>query len=259
MMKHHELEHILHAAAEEALPAAEINLAPTVIARVAQQQVTRRARRALFAGTVIIALMLAIFLMSVPPVRAGISDLLRHLGFELANEQEMADTTAVMAEAIHVTPQPTLPYDTFLQQVPFTLRLPTWLPDGLELVGWDVDPHSELGAQIVLYYMYASGWGDPEAPVVVLEMTDGDLNPWFLSEQALQEVTVNGQPGAYIQGGWMTEEPVEPGEEVHGLFWDDSTDDYYLSWEEGGLTYRIRAHHIDLTLEAILRIAESLE
>jgi hypothetical protein len=264
MGRKHVIKTLLQDIAHDAAPAETIALGPGIRGKaIEMKNETTRVHRGwrLAGGAIVIAGLLAGLLMAVPTTRAAIDDLLRRMGIHLAPEQETNNTTVVMAEpALTGTPAAleNLSIDELRARIPFAVRTPGWLPDGLDYQrGLANNKGGDANLEAVL--TYGKVGDDTDTGTLTLEITPGDLPPYYLSEKAAQDVTVNGQGGVYIHGGWMTDKPVQPGESSQGLFWDSANDDAYLSWVEDGLAYRLQAHGLGLGLDELTKIAESLK
>lgn len=262
-MKHEQVRTLLKDYVEAELPAHTIDLARAVRdsyqhARSKQRLVQRR--RKLAAGFAAALLIICGLLFAVPSTLAedAWEILLQRLGLDLGDEEEMRDATVGMLAPTYAPVTPTLVSQDALQaQVPFDLPEPGWLPDGLVYETGSIHRRDDGSIQVNRWYRPASSPGGPQTPHLRLEVANGDLGPVFLSEQAAQSVQVNGLPAVYIHGSWTTEEPIEPGETAHGLFWDYAEDSAYLSWADAELSYRLQANGLGLVLDNLIRIAES--
>ncbi len=144
------------------------------------------------------------------------------------------------------------------RRVAFAILLPTLpelgVPDEIYLA---TPPR---GSQVALVYRARPGVLRASATGVALLLTElqGDLEPNFLGKgigpgTRLQEVTVNGRPGYWLEGA------------PHVFFYRDPAGEVVqetlrlagntLLWEENGLTLRLEG---DLTRDEALRIAGSL-
>lgn len=258
-MKTKALVETLHEIAEQSIPGKEINLVPTIRAEYMSKSSNKL--RLSWAARLAVAVLIVGLLFAVPTTRAQINSFLERLGMALIDEAIMADSDAerVMVEETYYQAVTPVPIEQLLLQVSFEVRVPAWLPEDLAYWTGSVDHLPERGEEITLYFRSPADFDQRDAPGMTIQMCTGNLSPFLLSEQARQDVTVRGVPAVYLRGGWTTEEPVEPGESFQGLQWDYAADDHYLSWEEGGLVFRIMAHGLELDLGDILRIAESME
>jgi hypothetical protein len=196
----------------------------------------------------------------VPSARASLDGVLRRFGLELAPEETTRNMTGVLLEPtiIPVTVVP-VPLDEIARQAPFVVRHPSILPDSLVYQTGDILSRGDGSVQVLLFYRDPVMPQNPDAPSMSLEISNGDLGMYFVSEGAARDTVVSGQPAIYLRGGWTHSEPVQPGETFQGLFWDYAINDHHLTWEQDGLVYRIFIVNIALDEHSVIQIAESLE
>ncbi len=169
----------------------------------------------------------------------------------------------VEATVIANTP-PSLSVDEVRKQIGFPLLLPTWLPDDLIYVhrsittGYDPRNWEGSGKQLTVEYGRTANF-DPASGFLFLRANDGPIGaPPLLAESREQPVTVNGQPGIYVHGGWRDDGKGDPKTKLGILQWDDQEDDAYLTWTQGGVTYLLEAHNLSLQLGDLQKIATSM-
>ncbi len=135
--------------------------------------------------------------------------------------------------------------------LPFELRLPTWAPDGFMLEENEVQIVDRPGSPPAIIDVFLR-WTVPNQPdrgsigLSVLYLTRGS-NRWIIGPNTVQEVKVNGQPAALVQGGGWE------GKEWRGdLGW-------MLHWQPQGtdVTYRLSTYNTTLSPEDLIRMAES--
>lgn len=80
----------------------------------------------------------------------------------------------------------------------------------------------------------------------------------MLAESKEQSVVVNGQLGIYVHGGWQDDGRGDPKTRLGNMLVDDQADKAYLTWMQGGVTYLMEAHNVDLDLEDMQRSAASM-
>lgn len=263
-MKKQYLSTMLNELASVAVPAESVNLTNSVIAAAErehsrQHNTARTLRFATMAAALLI--LIAGSMMFTPSARASIDGMLKRLGLELAPEETTRNMTGMMLEPtfVPVTAVP-VTLDEIAGQAPFVVRHPSILPNGLVYQTGEINNRGDGNIQVLLlYHDPAIPPQNPDAPLMMLEISDGDISPIFVSEEAARDTTVSGQPAIYIRGGWTNAEPIEPGETFQGLFWDYTFNEHYLTWEQDGLAYRIQIHNIALDMQSVIQIAESLK
>jgi len=255
--------------AEQAAPGNTINLWPQI-----EQKTARQAHKA--TGEIIavkrkqyaLGLMIAILLISslffVPPVRAFAENIIQRMGIAFVDTDRFDPNTQIgKLEATIVSPSPSLSEAEIRQQITFTLRLPTWVPEDLIYVHRSIstyDPQTWEGSgkKVSIEYRrtanYTVGSG-----MLMLHANDGPISaPPLLAETREQPVNVNGQSGIYVHGGWQDDGRGDPNIRLGTLQWDDQADDAYLTWAQDGVTYLLEAHNLGLELEDLQHIAESM-
>ena len=140
-----------------------------------------------------------------------------------------------------------LTYVTLVAKVSFDLLWPKWLPEGLSLKDRDLGGLPRSVAQIWGVPILGDGQVSWDIGQVSLETTQGSQekrNPY--PEDAIQVVSVHGQPGICVQGNW----------DATGQ-WNAKVDAGALEWSEDGFSYRIGYKGLRLNCEDLLRVAGS--
>ncbi|MEN4011334.1 MAG: hypothetical protein ROW48_04830 [Bellilinea sp.] len=255
--------------AEKETPGSTINLWPRVKAQVASsvdkgnRTIMSRMKKQIAFGFML-ALLLIGSLFFVPAVRAFAEDVIQRMGIAFVDTRQFDENVMVeKAEMIKVTPPPSLSVEEIREQISFPLMLPTWLPEGLNYVHRSIseyDPQSWEGSGKKLSIIYArTPDQDFTKGLLYLNANDGPISaPPLLAESREQSVTVNGQPGIYVHGGWQDDGRGDPNTKMGILQWDDQADDAYLTWTQDGVTYLLEAHNLGADLDVLLRIAESM-
>jgi hypothetical protein len=214
---------------------------------------------------VLLALILIGSLFFVPAVRAFAEDIIQRMGIAFVDTTQFdQNTQMVKVEATEVfNPSPSLSEKEIRQQISFPLLLPTWLPDGLTYVHRSISEYDPLtsegsGRKVTIEYSRNSNF-NPVNGLLFLNANDGPITaPPLLAEGRENPVTVNGQAGFYIHGGWQDDGRGDPNTKLGNLLWDDQADDAYLTWTQDGVTYLLEAHNLGLELNDLQRIAESM-
>jgi hypothetical protein len=183
------------------------------------------------AGAALLVLALFVGQPAPPPAEPGVTTLATE------GTPGSSGTPAAATPVPNVVLAQLLSEEELRERLPFALRTPAWLPDGLELEGgWLQGSGDALRA--VLEYRPASRepgpaplrqWVGPQALAAEL------LPP--LAEQVTVEV--NGRPAIYAEG------------DLDGL-----PAPAWLVWHNDGLSYALEAR--SLSREELVRIAESL-
>jgi hypothetical protein len=132
-----------------------------------------------------------------------------------------------------------LPLDEVQRRASFPVCAPTWLPDGLQVVGGDVGPNGSVAVRFAPASGAASGGGIQQIPG-----TPG--GHYAAPAEHAEAVAVRGRPATFVRGTW----------EKDGR-WHPEADAGLLSWEANGVTYVLMFSGLDLNREQVIRIAES--
>lgn len=277
-MKEAQLASILHDIAVEEVPDS-LNLQPLTIARATQIRKISRLQLSpwpvrafshsgmtLRTGLLVLAVAAII---ATPAITTAGQHILQQFGLILiertqlftTQEQGGANSSGITAAPAEVPPAPQPEFvslDVARGQLTFPLPVPAWVPDGLELRGALVGvPYSDASkppmSVTVVYDKVAARPGAQDSQLA-LEVAHGSMLPAYLvSNSRAAETTVGGRPAIYVQGRW--------GLAADGITveWDPQADSSMLSWEQDGLTYVLRASGMALTIDDLVRIAESLK
>lgn len=255
--------------AEQEAQGSSINLWPPlagwVTRRPAKGQATAsRKRKERFAFAFILALLALTTLFIVPEVRAFTEDIFQRMGLAFVKTDRLGGNIQVeQARTTRAPLPPSLSLDEIRQRAAFSLRVPAWLPEGLDYPYRSTReyPASETagsGLMVGIEY-YRTKDLDPETGVLRLTANDGRFSsPPLLAASREQPVTVNGLPGIYVHGSWQNDGQGDPETKMGSLRWDDEADDAFLTWTQEGVTYLLVAHHLGLGLDDLLRIAGSM-
>jgi hypothetical protein len=122
----------------------------------------------------------------------------------------------------------------------FPLRLPAWLPAGLQLEEAIVSSPRSVSVFI---------GRAPRSPAFLqLHQIQGLTGGYGVDAARVQQAQVSGRPAAYAKGGWRG-----PSSD-----WDETIALAYLSWEADGVTYILHDNGLGLDRQTLIRIAESL-
>ena len=267
-MREQRIKYLLQEIANEAVPTS-LDLWPGIRARLDTAGLAQRNRRlALSCSTLVSALPVprlrvalaiclaaivlgAAFVVTQPPALATAGAMLQRFGVLLAHPAAVAKPTqplsnAAAAEgtpwpepAAEAVPLPRMSFAEAQRRVPFRIRTPAWLPEGLELrwVHVATEP-SASGAEtpptVILSYRPTNAAPGAPSAGLGIEMRRGPQDGGYvIPASAAEEVLVNGRPATYARGAW-----------THGdrgpVQWDGTADAGMLSWEEGDFTYILR-------------------
>jgi hypothetical protein len=250
----------------------DLDLRPAVRARIAPPQATVRAsrygqRRARSRTPMVLCLLALALAVGVPAAAVVTATTMRtqlqRFGVVLVDPTPAPTPATAGPQPVIVGPQsvpaaaatvtgstPTwLSLEEARPQVPFPIRVPSWLPAGLTLHGALV---GSAGA--------VDGKSGATKVILSYRATDGTTNGLHLDQIGGQgmgglavpagqarTVTVNGRAAIYARGAWRRDET-----------WDATADSGILSWEAEGFTYLVQFSGLGLSDKELIRIAESL-
>lgn len=239
-------------------------------------------RLVLRASAVAAILLVAVVLLiaTVPSVRASFDRIIQQrFGLVLVEStQEVMTATETELEEGEILTEVTIPSISLEEvqgQVPFTIPMPTILPEGLEMWAARVGagPHGESmdedGNRIVI---------EPPVKIILHFKPDEESRVRYHPEATLgleifdqidlaggyaiqtgneKEVAVNNSSAVFVQGAWTKIEENEP-LDSNSMIWDATADAAMLSWEANGFTYVLSGSYLGLSQEDYIRIAESV-
>jgi len=224
----------------------DVDLWPSISASLVRRRSRPRGRRQLIlAGLIMLTLV-----FSPAVVAASAQELYRQYGIVLVNPIEFLipkqDAPGARPESAGAS-TPSLSLAEVQRQVSFRIPEPAWLPEGVvfrgALAGRD-------GSGVVLSYVgtHATASGG-----MFIQMQPHWSGGYVIPENVAQTAQVHGRPALYapgglVSGGWL----------IAGR-WDTSIDQGKLSWQdESGLSYVLSYSGLRLSLEDLIRIAESM-
>jgi len=255
--------------AEQEAPESKIDIWARVQAQVTSPAVPLRgtilkSRKSQFSFGILLGVLLIGSLFFVPEVRAFTADIIQRMGIAFVDTQKFDENTQVgEVEMIREAPPPSLSVEEVRERISFPLMLPTWLPEDLDYAYYSLHPYDPQtwegsGIKVGIEYGRAVDFNFASG-LLRLNANDGPISaPPLLAESREQNVSVNGQPGIYVHGGWQDDGTGDPNTRMGPLQWDDLADDAYLTWTQDGVTYLLEAHNLGLELDDLLRIAESM-
>ena len=239
-------------------------------------------RLVLRAGAVTAILLVAVLLLiaTVPSVRAAVGRIMQQRFGLVLVEPALEATTATETELeegeiLTEVIIPPISLEEAQAQVPFTIPMPTILPEGFELwaTRMGTGPHGESidedGNRIVI---------EPPVKVILHFKPDEDSQIRYHPEATIgldifdrtdlaggyaiqagneEEVEVNNNRAIFVQGAWIKIEENKP-PDPNNMVWAATVDAAMLSWEANGFTYVLSGSHLGLSREDYIRIAESI-
>jgi hypothetical protein len=213
--------------------------------------VTRRAIRLRPAALGALGLVLAIAftLIFSPGVKAQVENWVKQIGEILYIETdatmtpttESATSTSGSAPAINGK----MSLEEARAKLPFSLDLPAWVPEGYALQP-EVTVSTLEGVDISVFIEWIS---PPHRYLTLLvgQRLDGNPGLFKIGEDSMEEVEVNGEPAALVRGVWIGDSQEWAGPQELSLY-----------WAHKGQVYTLYAYEDYISVDELIRIAESI-
>ena len=198
-------------------------------------------RRLTFAAALCMALIAAIAFS--PSARAAFNGLIVQIGemVFLEPDETTSQATPLPESQVTIVPQEILPLVEAQAKLPYSISLPTWIPDGLKMgTSVRISYFPGAGPQVTITW-YGS---DPNVGNIDLTIYAQRID-WLVETDDVQEVEVNGQPAALVVGGWDADSGQWNRESAR-----------MLNWMKGDEMYQL--HSPGATVEDLIRMAESI-
>lgn len=150
------------------------------------------------------------------------------------------------------SPVQTIPYEQYSidevgKVLPFEIRLPHWIPEDFELV--PMVKVSRFSQVAITAYIDWETPSDTIFSLIIQHRLDGENGGLIVGEGSVKEFLVNGEPAALILGGWNADSQK----------WDYNLDLITLNWRHDDHIYTLQGLNEDVSLDELLRIAESIQ
>jgi hypothetical protein len=175
-----------------------------------------------------------------PKVRADVLDAIQSVGglwFELTNRVVPIDLTKAT-----VYPVNSGPVNTIRDQVPFHFSIPTWVPEGFVFQN-DVGHASD-------YSWVMMGWNKGLINLSLMVQKDGlytKSNP--VPAGSVEQIEVNHHQAALIRGNL----------DLGSGKWNPDARELDLIWRQDNLVYTLPTNNLQMPVEDLIRMAESLK
>jgi len=126
--------------------------------------------------------------------------------------------------------------------LPFTIDLPTWVPEGYLLEDKVSILRFEDGVERVFVH-----WSAFDKALLELEIENSTEPKWLVGPESIEELSVNGKPAALVPGGWNADTKQ----------WDNlDTLTLYVPHKDQSYIFVVREN--DISVDDLIQIAESL-
>ena len=191
----------------------------------------RRPALVLAALCAVVALVLAVS----PAARAAMQTLIKEIGGVSFTESALSPGSDNATTA----PSETMSLAEARATVPYTFGVPSWVPDGFELVEVYVSQFPGGVTPVTIVWHRTT----PELVGVIILFVGQDMADWRVGPGSVEEVQINGQPAGLVRGAYNADTNQ----------WDADSG-IALMWTKGDVTY----HLSGVSVEDLIRVAESI-
>ena len=212
--------------------------------RINVQMTTKRIpplRRLTFAVAVCMALIAALAFS--PSARAAFNGLIVEIGGMLFFEPDetASQATPLPESQVTIVPEETVPLAEAQEKLPYSISLPTRVPDGFTMgAAVRIAHFPGAGPQVTITW-YGS---DPNVGNIDLTIFAQRID-WLVETDDVQEIEINGQPAALVGGSWNA----DTGQ------WDQGAA-RILNWMRGNEMYQL--YSPGASPEDLIHMAESI-
>jgi len=192
-------------------------------------------------GAITLLLVLTLTLVVSPAARAQVQDWVGQVGGVLftATGDYPGDN-----EPVTIAPSEKMSLEDASAILPFTIDLPTWVPEGYVLEETVTFVHFEDGVERIFIQ-----WRAPQKALLELEIENlpPEESKWLVGQESIEEVLVDGEPAALVRGGWHADTKQWENPEI-----------LHLYIPHKGQTYIFSSMEKDIPVDELIRMAESL-
>ena len=192
-------------------------------------------------GAITLLLVLTLTLVVSPAARAQVQDWVGQVGgvlFTATGDYPGGD------EPVTIAPSEKMSLEDARAILPFTIDLPTWVPEGYVLEETVTFVHFEDGVERIFIQ-----WRAPQKALLELEIENlpPEESKWLVGQESIEEVLVDGEPAALVRGGWHADTKQWENPEI-----------LHLYIPHKGQTYIFSSMEKDIPVDELIRMAESL-
>ena len=192
-------------------------------------------------GAITLLLVLTLTLVVSPAARAQVQDWVGQVGgvlFTATGDYPGGD------EPVTIAPSEKMSLEDASAILPFTIDLPTWVPEGYVLEETVTFVHFEDGVERIFIQ-----WRAPQKALLELEIENlpPEESKWLVGQESIEEVLVDGEPAALVRGGWHADTKQWENPEI-----------LHLYIPHKGQTYIFSSMEKDISVDELIRMAESL-
>ncbi len=188
-------------------------------------------------------IMIGVLLFVSPAVRAQVGKWIQQIGgVNIVETNEYPGGSS----PVQTIPFEEYSFEEISNEVPFEISLPAWLPEGFEIIPIvKVARFSQTAETAYIDWNSSSG---PILSLMIQHRLDGKNGGLIVGEGSVEEYLVNGEPAALVHGGWNAD--IQQ--------WDFNLKVITISWKHNEQTYVLKGIEDSISVEELLKIAESI-
>lgn len=188
-------------------------------------------------------ILIGVLLSVSPGVRAQVSEWIQQIGGVFVLETN---------EYPGRGPVETIPFEQYsfeeiANELPFEISLPGWIPEEFEII--PTVKVARFNQTAVTAYIDWKSLSGPILSLMIQHRLDGKNGGLIVGEGSVEEYLVNGEPAALVRGGWNAD--IQE--------WDFNLKVLTLSWKHDDQTYVLQGIEDNISVEELLKIAESIQ
>ncbi|MDX9851576.1 MAG: DUF4367 domain-containing protein [Anaerolineaceae bacterium] len=188
-------------------------------------------------------ILMGVLLSVSPGVRAQVSEWIQQIGGVFVLETNEYPGRG----PVETIPFEQYSFDEIANELPFEISLPGWIPEEFEII--PTVKVARFNQTAVTAYIDWKSLSGPILSLMIQHRLDGKNGGLIVGEGSVEEYLVNGEPAALVRGGWNAD--IQE--------WDFNLKVLTLSWKHDDQTYVLQGIEDNISVEELLKIAESIQ
>lgn len=188
-------------------------------------------------------ILIGVLLSVSPGVRAQVSEWIQQIGGVFVLETNEYPGSG----PVETIPFEQYSFEEIANELPFEISLPGWIPEEFEII--PTVKVARFNQTAVTAYIDWKSLSGPILSLMIQHRLDGKNGGLIVGEGSVEEYLVNGEPAALVRGGWNAD--IQE--------WDFNLKVLTLSWKHDDQTYVLQGIEDNISVEELLKIAESIQ
>lgn len=188
-------------------------------------------------------ILIGVLLSVSPGVRAQVSEWIQQIGGVFVLETNEYPGSG----PVETIPFEQYSFEEIVNELPFEISLPGWIPEEFEII--PTVKVARFNQTAVTAYIDWKSLSGPILSLMIQHRLDGKNGGLIVGEGSVEEYLVNGEPAALVRGGWNAD--IQE--------WDFNLKVLTLSWKHDDQTYVLQGIEDNISVEELLKIAESIQ